>query len=184
MPKLSPKQLKFCLEYLLDLNRTQAAIRAGYSRKTAKSQGNRLLTNVDIQNRIIELQKTVQEKTNVKIEDVVRELANIGFANISDVLDVFVEKTPKDPENEEKGYYHTDIVRLKNGIELSDLPRSITSLICEAKTVKGALQIKLHSKMDALEKLMRHLGGYEKDNLQKEAVQQVQIFKLPDNGRD
>jgi phage terminase small subunit len=50
--KLTPKQEMFCLEYLIDLNATQAAARAGYSEATAKEQGCRLLTNVYIQERI------------------------------------------------------------------------------------------------------------------------------------
>lgn len=49
MPGLSPKQRRFVEEYLVDLNATQAATRAGYSAKTAKQQGQRLLTNADIQ---------------------------------------------------------------------------------------------------------------------------------------
>ena len=48
MSKLTEKQKKFVDEYLIDLNATQAAIRAGYSEKTARSIGQRLLTNVDI----------------------------------------------------------------------------------------------------------------------------------------
>ncbi|BDQ35920.1 hypothetical protein SYK_02800 [Pseudodesulfovibrio nedwellii] len=50
--KLSEKQKKFVREYLVDLNATQAAVRAGYSEKTARKQGSRLLTNVDIQKAI------------------------------------------------------------------------------------------------------------------------------------
>jgi phage terminase small subunit len=46
---LTTKQRQFALEYMLDFNATQAAIRAGYSKKTARQQGQRLLTNVDIQ---------------------------------------------------------------------------------------------------------------------------------------
>ena len=52
MAKMTAKQMRFCDEYLVDLNATQAAIRAGYSEKTARSQGQRLLTNVDIQKEI------------------------------------------------------------------------------------------------------------------------------------
>lgn len=51
---LTSKQQRFCQEYLVDLNATKAAERAGYSMKTARSQGQRLLTNVDIQ-------KTIQQ---------------------------------------------------------------------------------------------------------------------------
>lgn len=48
MNELTPRQSRFVAEYLVDLNATQAAIRAGYSSKTAKQQGQRLLTNVDL----------------------------------------------------------------------------------------------------------------------------------------
>lgn len=54
---MTPKQEKFCVEYLVDLNATQAAIRAGYSEKTAHSQGPRLLENVEVQKRIKELRE-------------------------------------------------------------------------------------------------------------------------------
>jgi len=47
--RLTPKQLRFCQEYIIDFNATQAVIRAGYSKKTAYSQGQRLLKNVEIQ---------------------------------------------------------------------------------------------------------------------------------------
>lgn len=53
--KLTPKQEKFCVEYLVDLNATQAAIRAGYSEKTAEATASRLLRNVKVQTRIQEL---------------------------------------------------------------------------------------------------------------------------------
>ena len=46
--ELTAKQQRFCEEYLIDLNATQAAVRAGYSAKTANEQGSRLLTNVSV----------------------------------------------------------------------------------------------------------------------------------------
>lgn len=61
MAELTDKQEMFCKEYLIDLNATQAAIRAGYSEKTANEQGSRLLANVNIQERVTEL-KTDREK--------------------------------------------------------------------------------------------------------------------------
>ena len=53
---MTDKQARFCEEYMIDLNATQAAIRAGYSPKTANEQAARLLANVSIQNRIAQLQ--------------------------------------------------------------------------------------------------------------------------------
>ena len=52
MSGITPKQQRFVTEYLIDLNATQAAIRAGYSRKTAQQQGSRLLTNVVVKRAI------------------------------------------------------------------------------------------------------------------------------------
>lgn len=63
--KLTPKQEMFCREYLVDLNATQAAIRAGYSVRTAKSQGQRLLTKVDVSERLKVLQGKRAEKVEV-----------------------------------------------------------------------------------------------------------------------
>ena len=57
MAKLTAKQQRFCDEYLIDLNATQAAIRAGYSKKTAAQTAARLLTNVKIQEYIAEKEK-------------------------------------------------------------------------------------------------------------------------------
>ncbi|WP_295790037.1 terminase small subunit [uncultured Veillonella sp.] len=67
---MTPKQDKFCVEYLVDLNATQAAIRAGYSERTAHSQGPRLLENVEVQNRIQELRKKAFKETIATAEEV------------------------------------------------------------------------------------------------------------------
>lgn len=82
--KLTAKQEKFVKEYLTDLNATQAAIRAGYSEKTAYSQGQRLLKNVEIQKELAKHQKALQDKTEITQEKVIEELAAIGFANATD----------------------------------------------------------------------------------------------------
>ena len=66
---LTLKQARFVEEYLLDLNATQAAIRAGYSEKTAKQQGSRLLTNVDVQAAVAEGHARHQERCEVTRDD-------------------------------------------------------------------------------------------------------------------
>ncbi len=65
MNKLTAKQKAFVAEYLIDLNATQAAIRAGYSEKTARSQGQRMLTNVDIARAVATGQARRSERTEV-----------------------------------------------------------------------------------------------------------------------
>lgn len=72
--KLTAKQARFKDEYLIDNNATQAAIRAGYSKKTAKSQGQRLLTNVDIAAAIKVGQKDIAKRNGLTIDDILDEL--------------------------------------------------------------------------------------------------------------
>jgi phage terminase small subunit len=73
MPILTPKQRLFVVEYLKDLNATQAAVRAGYSEKTARSQGQRLLTNVDIAAAIKKAIDERAEKIQIDAEWVLRQ---------------------------------------------------------------------------------------------------------------
>lgn len=80
--KLTERQKRFVEEYLIDLNATQAAIRAGYSEKTAQEQSSRLLSNVMIQNAIKESQNKRLERTQIKQDDVIRMLLeNIEIAS-------------------------------------------------------------------------------------------------------
>ena len=74
---LTPKQARFCREYLIDLNATQASIRAGYSEKTAKQQGSRLLTNADVQTRISELQDAMAERLDITADQVMADLEKL-----------------------------------------------------------------------------------------------------------
>ena len=76
---LNDKQKRFAEEYLIDLNATAAAKRAGYSSKTSKEQAARLLTNVNIQNYIQERQKALQDKLHITQERVLQEYARIAF---------------------------------------------------------------------------------------------------------
>ena len=71
---LSPKQARFVAEYLKDQNATQAAIRAGYSKGTAKQQGSRLLTNADVKRAVNSGQKRVARKAEITVESLAAEL--------------------------------------------------------------------------------------------------------------
>lgn len=74
MAKLTPKQQRFVDEYLIDLNATQAAIRAGYSEKTAYSIGDENLKKPDIKKAIEQAQQERQKRTLVTQDDVIRGL--------------------------------------------------------------------------------------------------------------
>ena len=74
---LTPRQRRFVDEYLIDLNGTQAAIRAGYSQKTARQIGQKLLTKVDIQQAISAAQAARQERTELTADEVIRDLREV-----------------------------------------------------------------------------------------------------------
>ena len=85
--KFTAKQQAFVDEYPLDKNATKAAIRAGYSEKTAYSQGQRLLKKVEIKAAIDRKLQQAADKVDVSIERVVARYAQIAFADI-DLTDV------------------------------------------------------------------------------------------------
>lgn len=79
-------QAAFIAEYLVDLNATQAAIRAGYSARTAHAAGNRLLKEPEIAAAIAEAMAKRSEKTGITAERVLEEFAKIGFADIRQIF--------------------------------------------------------------------------------------------------
>lgn len=83
---LRPKQQRFVDEYLIDLNATQAAIRAGYSAKTAGAMGSENLTKPEIAAAIAEKQAAIAAKSGITAERIVAELAKLGFANMADYM--------------------------------------------------------------------------------------------------
>lgn len=83
---LNPKQAAFVREYLVDLNATQAAVRVGYSEKTAKQQGSRLLTNADIRAAVDAAQQGRSERTKIT--------ADYVLENLQEVLERCMERAP------------------------------------------------------------------------------------------
>lgn len=156
---ITDKQRRFCEEYLIDLNATQAAIRAGYSEATAAEQGSRLLINVNIQNYIQELKQNRSERLNITADMVLQELGKIGFSNVQDYLEG--DLSVKDL---------TAIDRRK-----ADAVSSIKKTVTEFEGgSRETVEFKLHDKLKALEMIGRHIGFFEKDNEQGKAAP---IFK-------
>ena len=85
--KLTPKQQRFVDEYLIDLNATQAAIRAGYSQKTANKQGPRLLVNVGVAEAIAAGQAKREQRTRVDADWVLKRLETESEADLADLYD-------------------------------------------------------------------------------------------------
>jgi phage terminase small subunit len=82
-PRLRPQQVRFVQEYLVDVNGTQAAIRAGYSPRTAQEQASRLLSNVMVAAAIAQAQAARSERTQVSQDAVLQELAALAFSDVT-----------------------------------------------------------------------------------------------------
>lgn len=151
--KLPPMQDRFVDEWLIDFNGTQAAIRAGYSPKTAAAAAARLLRNVNIQAEIARRQKDLQRRTEISQDRVVKELARIAFADASDYA--CIETLTY--ENEDGTVSPVQIVSPKDTDTLSDDQRAA---IAGIKQGANGIEIKLHDKIKALELLGRHIGMF------------------------
>lgn len=79
---LTDKQNRFCIEFVTDSNATQSAIRAGYSAKSARSMGARLLKKKEIKDKISSIQREIAERANLEQNDLIKELRKIGFMDI------------------------------------------------------------------------------------------------------
>lgn len=84
---LTPKQARFVDEYLIDLNATQAAIRAGYSARSAEVTGSRLLSNAKVAQAIAEAQGARSERVKVDADWVLTRLTEEATADLADILD-------------------------------------------------------------------------------------------------
>lgn len=207
---LTAKQQRFVEEYLVDLNATQAAIRAGYSTDTAGAIGHENLKKPEIQLALQEARKEQQKRTGITADAVLLEIANVALADARELVEVktgccrscygeghkyqrtvgemnrdreaWVEKGKNPAEFDEAGGIGFNPLLLpkddcpicggdgQSRAVLKDTrhlsPRA-AALYAGAKQTKEGIEVKMHSKLDALEKLAKHLGLYEKDNQQK-----------------
>lgn len=155
--QLSEQRQRFVDEYLIDLNGTQAAIRAGYSVKTAQEQASRLLSNVMVQEAISKAMAARSKRTGVNQDRVVLELAKIAFVKMTDVVD-------------------------RNGRIREDATDDDLSCIESIKYKKSdnefgrsvEREVKIGSKLKALELLGKHLGMWN-DKLDVNITQPVVI---------
>nr|DAR29085.1 MAG TPA: Terminase small subunit [Caudoviricetes sp.] len=164
MAKLTAKQQRFCDEYLIDLNATQAAIRAGYSKKTANEQGARLLVNVSIQKKIFELQKEREKRTEITQDSVLRELALIAFAKASDYAKVVEKDAMVEVDGNMVPVLDEDGNQVKyrtvEPILTDELTEDQKKAIAVIKKGRDGFEIKPYSKIQALELLGKHLGMF------------------------
>ena len=162
---LTAKQKRFVEEYMIDLNGAAAAIRAGYSAKSARQIGAENLTKPDLRARIDEAMAERSRRTGINADVVIRELARIGLLNAGKVVN-FSDATVKDTAAED------------------DLAAIATLKVKTSETDQGTTverEVKFHDKNKALELLGRHLGMFN-DKLQVSGEGTVKIVDdIPPN---
>lgn len=150
--KLTGKQARFVEEYPVDSNATQAAIRAGYSEKTAYSAGQRLLKDVEIKAAIDAKRKKVSEKLEITRERILEEYARIGFSDIRKTL------TPGgnllNPND-----WDDDTAAAIAGIEV--VTKRLHAGDNEGLEVEYTHKIKTWDKPKALDAMAKHLGMFD-----------------------
>lgn len=154
MAKMTEKQKRFCDEYLIDLNATQAAIRAGYSPRTAEQAASRLLSFVKVQDEISKEMAERSKRTGINQDRVLMEIAKMAFVNIDDVIDL-------------------DTAQVKQTATKEDLA-CIQSVKIKPTEFGTEREIKLCDKKSNLELLGKHLGMF-KDKLELEADMELNI---------
>lgn len=156
--KLTEKQKRFADEYLIDLNATQAAIRAGYSQKTASRIAIELLNKTHVSKYIQGRQLSREKRTEITQDKVLAELAKVGFASITDYLEykTLIREIEKD-QNGNPQYDWAMSVLAKDSAEVDGAPIQEVSI-----SKDGTFKFKMYSKLDALEKLGRHLGLFDR----------------------
>lgn len=179
---LTAKQEQFCREYLIDLNATQAAIRSGYSEKTAKQIGQENLTKPDLQEYIQSLMDERSKRTEITADMVLKEYAKIGFSNITDYLQVTTRSRIVDYEeiaSDDGSSTLKPITELMQGVDFFDTegvdPEKMRA-VAEIKQTRDGIALKLHDKKGALDSIARHLGMFN----DKSTVDVNVIKKLED----
>ena len=155
MARLTERQARFVAEYLVDLDATKAAKRAGYSEKTAYSIGFENLRKPEIQEAIQAAMDARAQRTEITQDRVLQELAVIGFSRATDFVQLDengrVILTPTDDLTEEQR-------------------RAVASI----KEGKFGVELRLHDKLSALQLLGQHLGMFTGKGAQQD--------ETPDDG--
>jgi phage terminase small subunit len=179
LKKLRPKQKKFVQEYLVDLNATQAAIRAGYAPKRADATAYNLLRNTEVQVALQKYQNQLAEKVEVTIEELVIAYKQIAFADLADCYDEngFLKNIHEIPLSARMALA---------GLEVDELYEGRGK---DRECIGQTKKVKLWDKLRALDALGRHLGLFNADTSQKpgDTISTTKIevvFIRSENGQD
>lgn len=165
---MTPKEIKFCQEYLVDLNGTQAAIRAGYSKRSAKEIASENLTKPNIKKWIEEQQKAIAKRTELTQDRILQEYARIAFFDIRKI--------------------YNDANAL---IDIQDMDDDTAAAVAATETLEEydsmdgvkiltgfTKKIKLWDKVKALDSISKVLGYNAPEKIQMDAVGTLNIVPM------
>lgn len=152
---MNARRARFVREYLIDLNATRAAIRAGYSPATAGQAGDRLLKNVEVSAAIAAAEQARAERVGIEADRVLEELAAVGFAKLSEVAEWDDERFSLKPSSE---------IDARPVLEVKQKRRVLVTEEGE-QILSEERGIKLHDKIQALKLLGQHLGMFRESGL-------------------
>jgi phage terminase small subunit len=156
--ELTDKQEKFCYEYCLDFNATQAAIRAGYSESTARSIASQLLTKVNIQDKIKKMQDNLAETSGMGRLKVINEHIKIAFSSIAHLHETWIKRREFESLTEDQKACIAEIdTKIKTEYEYNAETEEKEPIRVEY------VRIKLYDKQKALDSISKMLG-YEAPN--------------------
>lgn len=165
---LTAKMKRFAEEYIVDLNATQAAIRAGYSKKTAKSIGQENLTKPDLRGYIQKLMDERSSRTQITADRVLEEYAKIGFSNITDYLKISTRERTIVLDGPDGLTFDKDMMQGVDFYNTDEIDNDKMKAVAEIKQTKEGIALKLHDKKGALDSIARHLGMF-KDKVEIDA---------------
>lgn len=164
---LTPKQQRFVEEYLVDLNATQAAIRAGYSQKTAQEIGSENLSKPIIRQAVEAAVAARSDRTRVTADDVVRELKRVAFLDPRRVLSWGPQGVTVRP---------SESLSADDAAAVAEASQTVTE-------AGGTVRVKLADKLRALELLGKHLGMFV-DRQQVDSTARVVVVEEIVDGDD
>lgn len=172
---LTKKKEAYCQAYMESGDKS-AAYRQAYdadamNKNTVNTRAWELHKESEVTARIEELQSELRERNKVKIDDVLSVLSDMIKFDISELYD----------ENDNLKSIHDIPKQHRQMISSLKVFEEFQGSGMQRELIGYTKEVKTLNKLDVIEKFMKHLGGYEKDNNQKAAG--VTIFQLPDNGR-
>jgi len=182
--ELTGRRARFVREYVADHNATQAAIRAGYSAKSAHVQAHDLLRNPKVQDAIAREEAELAAATRINTQKTLKRLWDIATADPRDIVQVHVNPCPscwpgvepaEHPDNECKvckGRGVEEVV-ITDTRKLSGPARA---LFKSAKEGKHGVEVQLHDQLAALEKVARHLGMFKEKQSGEDAANPLHVL--------